>query len=203
MTVLDMFCYLLVFCFMSRLFDEVSQNNAEDLESLLTEVIGAIAKALQTRQMNDLHKPVVAGLQHLLTVKAVPSLVRSHPSFFGFDATRSDQSKPVDAFVLQHSSMLGHLLRPTSMDETEFVQVSLLCMLPLLYVACYRCCNLYVTVVVSCVLPFISLSCRIGHNQPVSGCLGISSYVRSAWCPKLRQFSLRNCPRSFRLRPPS
>lgn len=109
------------------MFEEISENTPDDLERILSDVIDAISILLESRQMYDPQNSLVAGLQSLLSIKCVPKIVRSRPSFFGNVSKAKDHSqqsvKVDDAWALQHSSLIGHLLRPTPIDENMFPEV--------------------------------------------------------------------------------
>lgn len=105
------------------MFEEISENAPEDLERILTNVIDLATTTLRARQMNEPHKALVSGLQLLLSVKSVPSMIRSRPSFLAAEEKHISRS-PHSAWALQNCSLLGHVIRPTPLDEILFAQVS-------------------------------------------------------------------------------
>lgn len=127
---INLLLYLLI---IFRVFDECSLNNLESLTDVLSDVIGLISTALESRQMNELKKNLVLALQNLLTVKPIFDLLPLHSSFYGENKALNIQtlnfffnaSPKQNAWHLQNHSLFGHLIRPSSLDENMFMKVPL------------------------------------------------------------------------------
>lgn len=104
--------------FLTGVWDEILENSEADFVAIIVQVLDRLNAILTGRHMNDLRSEALSGLMILATSHKAIAVIIAARSYFLCDSGGKDSAfKSETGWELQSSSLLGHILRPTSLDE--------------------------------------------------------------------------------------